>query len=401
MSREQHDGPLLRVAEVFAAFLRLGCTSFGGPVAHLGYFQSEFVERRQWLTAGSFAELVALAQSLPGPASSQVGFAIGLTRAGLPGGLAAWLGFTLPSAVLMLAFAFGHTLFSGKAGAAFLHGLQLVAVAVVANAVLAMQRRLAPDRTRLAFAVLAVPVVLFAAPSVSTPLAIVLGAIGGLLLLRRAPEHDPAQPPSTLTRRTAVIAAALFSALFVACLFFQQAALTARSLFAALFRAGALVFGGGHVVLPLLDGLIVARGWLSPQTFLAGYGAAQALPGPLFSFAAYVGAASRPTQHPLAFGLIALVALFLPGLLLIIAILPFWQALRRQTLVQSALRGVNAAVIGVLIAALYRPVWTSSVHSPADFSIALTAFAALTAFKVQPWIIVLASGLLCWLIAAV
>ncbi|MBV8631896.1 MAG: chromate efflux transporter [Silvibacterium sp.] len=383
--------------EVFLIFLRLGCTSFGGPVAHLGYFQSEFVERRAWLSGESFAELVALAQSLPGPASSQVGFSIGLSRAGLPGGLAAWLGFTAPSAALMLAFAFGHSLFNGKGGAGLLHGLQLVAVAVVAQAVLAMQQRLAPDGRRLAFVIVAVAIVLFAPPFLSSIFAILAGALGGLLFLRLSTDYAAENPVKFVSRRTGSVAAAIFALLLIASLAIHGTELDPVNLFANLFRAGSLVFGGGHVVLPLLDGLVVAKGWISQRAFLAGYGAAQALPGPLFSFAAYVGAAVRPNSHPLAAGLIALIAIFLPGLLLMTAILPYWGSLRRRTGMQSALRGVNASVVGVLIAALYKPVWTSSVHSPPDFWIALSAFMLLTAWRVAPWVVVVSVGGVCWL----
>jgi chromate transporter len=383
--------------EVFLIFLRLGCTSFGGPVAHLGYFQSEFVERRAWLSAESFAELVALAQSLPGPASSQVGFSIGLSRAGLAGGFAAWLGFTCPSAVLMLAFAFGHSLLNGKGGVALLHGLQLVAVAVVAQAVLAMQQRLAPDRRRLVFAIVTVAVVLFAPPFVATIVAILAGAVGGLLFLRVSTGSMAEHPVTFISKRAGNVAASFFVLLLITSLAIHATELTPVNLFANFFRAGSLVFGGGHVVLPLLDGLVVAKGWISQQAFLAGYGAAQALPGPLFSFAAYAGAAAMPNSHSLAAGLIALIAIFLPGLLLMTAILPYWDVLRKRAGMQSALRGINASVVGVLIAALYRPVWTNSVRSPADFWIALAAFTLLTVWRVAPWIVVVSIGFVSWL----
>jgi chromate transporter len=299
----------------------------------------------------------------------------------------------------MLAFAFGHSLFSSNSGAAFLHGLQLVAVAVVAQAVLSMQQRLAPDRWRLSFAVLAAAVVLFGPPFISTACAILFGALGGLLFLRQPRENTVHHQLPLISQRIGAIAALLFASLFVVSLSIQAKDLTLLHLVASFFRAGSLVFGGGHVVLPLLDGLVVANGWLSQQSFLAGYGAAQALPGPLFSFAAYVGAAVRPNSYPLLSGLAALVALFLPGLLLVTAILPFWSTLRTQSFVQSALRGVNASVVGVLIAALYQPVWISTVHSSADFWIALAAFAALTKWHLAPWIIVAAVGTICWLLA--
>lgn len=385
---------------VFLVFLRLGCTSFGGPIAHLGYFQSEFVQRRRWLTPAAFAELVALAQSLPGPSSSQVGYAIGITRAGLPGGIAAWLGFTLPSAALMLLFAFGHALASNAPGtalanqlAAILHGLQLVAVAVVAQAVFSMQRSLAPDRPRILFAVLAAAIVLFAPATFATPLVIAFAALAGLRLAPRNPSSGPTpddthDTPAALSPTTGMTAAILFSILLLATLLPSHLPAT---LFASLYRTGSLVFGGGHVVLPLLEDSIVARGWIAQPAFLAGYGAAQALPGPLFSFAAFLGA-TAPTSHPLASGVLALAAIFLPGILLITAILPFWHLLRRHTAVQSALWGINAAVVGILIAALYQPVWTSTIHTPRDFFIALAAFAALTAARTPPWLVVLAAA---------
>jgi len=258
--------------EVFLIFLRLGCTSFGGPVAHLGYFQAEFVERRKWLSGESYAELVAIAQSLPGPASSQVGYSIGLMHAGLRGGLAAWLGFTSPSAALMLAFAFGHSLFSSKGGAALLHGLQLVAVAVVAQAVLAMRQRLAPDAKRLAFAILAAAVVLLAPPFLSTVVAIAGGGIGGMLLLRASGETMVELHGPVISRRAGSVAATLFVLLLIVCVAIHGYQLNPVDLFANFFRVGALVFGGGHVVLPLLDGSVVAKGWISQDAFLAGYG---------------------------------------------------------------------------------------------------------------------------------
>jgi chromate transporter len=376
-------------AEVFLAFLKLGCLSFGGPIAHLGYFRTEFVERRGWLTDESFAEIVALAQSMPGPASSQVGFAVGLLRAGVPGALAAWIGFTLPSALIMLAFAFGHNIFSGRLGEAALHGLQLVAVAVVAQAVATMQRTLAPDRLRLTFAILAVAIVLFSPASLGTVLAIALGAIAGIVLLPRdeVPTEHAFHPG--VSRTAGALAGAAFALLLVASFAIHNNRIAAPALFAAFYRVGALVFGGGHVVLPLLNEATVAKGWISQQAFLSGYGAAQALPGPLFSFAAYLGAGVRPNPHPLLYGLCALGSLSLPGLLIMSAVLPFWSALRRGRIVQAALKGINASVVGVLIAALFRPLWTSTVHTPADFWIALAAFALLAVWKLQPWIVVL------------
>jgi chromate transporter len=393
----QRSSPL----EVFVAFLRLGCISFGGPIAHLGYFRDAFVERRKWLTEASYAEVIALAQSMPGPASSQVGFAIGLLRAGWLGGLAAWTGFTLPSAALMLAFAYGYGHEPGRVAAAALHGLQLVAVAVVAQAVLRMQRTLAPDVPRLAIALVDSVIALFAPPAYATASAIVAGAIAGLVLLRRQTPVTGGEPlpeitiwettvsQTTVSRRGSVAAATAFVVLLVSALLLSRSRTIFIAVLASLYRTGALVFGGGHVVLPLLDAAIVQRGWLAQPLFLAGYGAAQALPGPLFSIAAYVGAAARPNPHPLLLGLCSLLALFSPGLLLMAAVLPFWETLRRRMLVRSLLGGINASVVGVLAAALYRPLITTAVHGIADAVIACVAFVLLVRFKVQPWIIVL------------
>jgi chromate transporter len=376
--------------EVFFAFLRLGCISFGGPIAHLGYFRDAFVERRKWLTEPAYAGVIALAQSMPGPASSQVGFAIGLLRAGWLGGLAAWTGFTLPSAVLMLAFAYGYGHAQGKVAAAALHGLQLVAVAVVAQAVLRMQRTLAPDLLRLAFALLGAVIALFAAPAYATAAAIVAGAVAGLALLRReysATDDDPL--PSSISQLAGAGAAAVFGVLLAFALLLSANRSIFPAVLASLYRTGALVFGGGHVVLPLLDAAIVQRGWLAQPSFLAGYGAAQALPGPLFSIAAYVGATVRPNAHPLLLGVCSLVALFSPGLLLMAAVLPFWSTLRRRASIRSLLGGINASVVGVLAAALYRPLITTAVHGFTDAVIAVAALVLLAFFRLPPWIIVL------------
>jgi chromate transporter len=382
--------------EVFLTFLRLGCTSFGGPIAHLGYFRAEFVERRRWLSDAAYAELIGLAQSMPGPASSQVGFAIGLLRGGWPGGLAAWTGFTLPSAALMLAFAFGEVLLTGRRAAAILHGLELVAVAVVAQAVLSMRRTLAPDFLRIAIAALGFLLVLISPPHLppqwGTLLAIAVGALAGLVLLRRPRgglENPSAadRPELQLTRRSAHLALALFVALLA--LSVLPARTTACSLLGALLRTGALVFGGGHVVLPLLASAIAQHHWLSQPAFLAGYGAAQALPGPLFSIGAYVGAAARPSAHPLLLGLAALVALFLPGLLLMAAVLPYWSTLRQRPRIAAVLGGINASVVGVLAAALYQPLLVTAVHTIPDVLIAATAFLLLVRLRTPPWAIVL------------
>lgn len=396
--RKQRSSPL----EVFFAFLSLDCTSFGGPIAHLGYFRTVFVERRQWLTESAYAELIALAQSMPGPASSQVGFATGLLRAGWLGGLAAWAGFTVPSALLMLFFAYGYGHARGRIATGAFHGLQLVAVAVVAQAVVRMQRTLAPDALRLALALAGGLIALFAPAATSTVLAVAAGAVLGPLLMRFSagrPADDEQHLSTTISRRGGVVALSAFLVLLVAALFLADAQTIFIAALARLYRTGALVFGDGHVVLPLLDAAIVQHGWLTRSSFLAGYGAAQALPGPLFSIGAFIGAAVRPSAHPLMLGFCSLLALFLPGLLLMGAVLPFWSTLRRRPLAQSLLWGINASVVGVLAAALYRPLITTAVHTVADIFIALAAFVSLTRFKLQPWIIVVSVALVSALVA--
>jgi chromate transporter len=390
--------------EVLLVFLRLGCTSFGGPVAHIGYFRAEFVERRHWLPEASFADLVALCQFMPGPASSQLGMSIGLLRGGPLGMLAAWVGFTLPSALAMLAFAYGVQTLGDVSNAAWLKGLKLVAVAVVAQAVWGMAQSLAPDRPRATLAVAAALVALAVPSSVGQIAAIVLGGIVGLTLLPMAAAKDAADHVPlglNLNRGVAVTAIVLF---FVLLLFLPPFASTIDSqalrLFEAFYRAGALVFGGGHVVLPLLQSAVVPSGWVTNDTFLAGYGAAQAVPGPLFTFAAYLGAAMIPPPNGSLGALIAVVAIFAPSFLLVTGLLPFWDTLRRRQGMQATLRGVNAAVVGVLLAALYTPVWTSGVHTPAGFGLALTAFLALTLWALPPWIVVVAGALVASAVAA-
>jgi chromate transporter len=385
---------------VLLTFLRLGCTSFGGPVAHLGYFRSEFVLRRKWLDESAYADIVGLCQFLPGPASSQVGFTIGLLKAGPLGGLAAWTGFTLPSALLMFAFAYGHTLFSSRRGLGILHGLQLAAVAVVAQAAFGMMRKLAPDRIRGAIVVLAAGIVLLSAHASSQIIAIAAGALIGVVLCR----DTSAPTPQTLevpVSRAAAIASLVIFTLFLAMppVLLPVAPHGSIGLFQAFYRTGALVFGGGHVVLPLLQSATVAPGWIDNDAFLAGYGAAQALPGPLFTFAAYLGAVLRPEPHGAAGAVIALLALFLPGLLLIVGILPFWNRLRRSTGTRALFAGVNASVVGILLAALYQPVWTGTVHKASDFAIVLAGYIALTVSKALPWVVVCAIAAICGLSA--
>lgn len=384
------------VLEVLLAFLRLGCTSFGGPVAHIGYFRSEFVERRRWLPESGFADLVALCQFMPGPASSQLGMAIGLLRAGPLGMFAAWVGFTLPSALAMLAFAYGVAALGDVSNAAWLKGLKLVAVAVVAQAVWGMARSLAPDRPRATLAVLAALIALAVPSSLGQIAAIVAGAAAGLAALPQ-PQADTGRDhmPLGISLHRGVAAATLVM-FFLLLLFLSPIAATLASqalrLFDAFYRAGALVFGGGHVVLPLLQAAVVPNGWVTNDAFLAGYGAAQAVPGPLFTFAAYLGAALRPAPNGALGALIAVVAIFAPSFLLVTGLLPFWDTLRTRRRMQAALRGVNAAVVGVLLAALYTPVWTSGVHSPAGFGLGASAFLALAFWAVPPWLVVVAGA---------
>ncbi len=379
--------PLL---EVLLVFLRLGVTSFGGPVAHLGYFRAEFVERRKWLDEAAYVDIVALCQFLPGPASSQVGITLGTLRAGLPGALAAWFGFTMPSALAMIAFGYGVAELGDISHVPWLHGLKIVAVAVVAQAVWGMARSLCPDRERATLAVGAA-VLALAVPSAAGQIgAIIAGGLIGWRLFRGRSGNKAAPLAVRIERPAAVGALVLF---FV--LLFGLPVLAAASsnhileLISSFYRSGALVFGGGHVVLPLLQQAVVPTGWVSNDAFLAGYGAAQAVPGPLFTFAAYLGTVMGPGPNGWIGGLICLIAIYLPSFLLLMGILPFWDALRARTGVQSALKGVNAAVVGLLLAALYMPVWTSAIFAPADFALGVVAFLLLALWAVPPWLVVL------------
>lgn len=371
--------------EVLWVFLRLGCTSFGGPVAHLGYFQKEFVTRRRWFSQSEYAELVAIAQSLPGPASSQVGFGVGLLRAGWVGGLAAWVGFTLPSAALMVALAFGHTAMNGAAAVRVLHGLQLVAVAVVAQAVVTMQRTLAPELRRWVIALIGAAIVLFAPVSAANLMAIAVGAGAGLVVCRESEVGVAVLVPLRVSRRMGVGALMLFGGLLGVSAFVSTGVMR---IFAAFYRTGALVFGGGHVVLPLLEHAVVDRGWVKESVFLSGYGAVQAVPGPLFSFAAYLGAVMEPAGHRGVHAVVALVAIFLPGLLLMASVLPFWARVRGNAQFRAGLRGANASVVGILAAALVRPLVPSTVHTWVDGVFVVVAFALLQVKRVQAWMVV-------------
>jgi chromate transporter len=379
--------------EVLLIYLKLGLTCFGGPIAHIGYFREEFVVRRRWLDEQAFADLVALCQFLPGPASSQTGFAIGLMRAGYLGGLAAWTAFTLPSAIALVLFADGVGSLGGVIGTSLLHGLQLVAVAIVAQAVWGMARSLSPDRERASISAVAALIILFSPSSLAQITAILLGGLTGLLLCRGAPPVASGHVTMPVSRSAGIAALAAFAVLLIGLLLAQGRLSTGLDLFAAFYRSGALVFGGGHVVLPLLREAFVAPGWVGDDAFLAGYGAAQAVPGPLFTFAAYLGAVAHATPNGLTGAIVGLVGIFLPGILVLIGTLPFWDALRTRLGVQAAMRGINAAVVGILAAALYDPVWTSSVKTSGDFAIALIGFVLLVAWRAPPLVVVVTGAL--------
>lgn len=376
------------------AFLKLGCTSFGGPIAHIGYFRSEFVEKRKWLDDGAYTDLVALCNFLPGPASSQIGIALGTLKAGIPGGVAAWLGFTLPSALVLLLFAYGFSAFGLSADAGWIHGLKIVAVAVVAQAVWGMGKTLCPDRLRATLAI-AATLIVFAWPCAwGQILAIVLGALLGLRYLPPVTLHQPENTRFLVSKRAAVTAWVLFLALLFALpVLAHLTGNQALAMFDSFYRTGSLVFGGGHVVLPLLRNEVVLPGWVDDSVFLAGYGAAQAVPGPLFTFAAYLGSVLSVTPNGFLGGSLCLIAIFLPAFLLVIGALPFWDALRQRTKVQSALRGVGASVVGLLLAALYDPLWTSSIKSTRDLALALVSFGLLMFWKWRPLYVVLLAAI--------
>ncbi|HUL46875.1 MAG TPA: chromate efflux transporter [Steroidobacteraceae bacterium] len=377
-------------AEVLRAFGALGLRSFGGPIAHLGYFRDEFVVRRGWLSEAAYADLVALCQFLPGPASSQVGFSIGLARAGVAGALAAWLGFTLPSAAALVAFAFGARFLGGAGGAGLLHGLQLTAVAIVAQAVLSMARNLAPDRARASIAVAALLIVLAGGSSLAQLAAIAVGGVAGLVLCRDAAALAAPELRVPVSRGAGLAALVLFAVLLLGLPLLRAATASQNvALLEAFYRSGALVFGGGHVVLPLLRDAVVAPGWVSDSTFLSGYGAAQAVPGPLFSFAAYLGAVVNIGPGGIAGAAAALIAIYAPGMLLLLGALPLWQSLRQMRRAPAVISGIHAAVVGLLAAALYDPIWTTAVHSRADLAVAAVGFMLLVAWRLPPLFAVL------------
>ena len=386
-----------RALEVFLAFLRLGVTSFGGPIAHLGYFRAEFVERRRWLDDPAFSDLVGLCQFLPGPTSSQVGMALGTMRAGSPGALAAWLGFTTPSALLLVAFGYGMARFSDVAQSGAVHGLKVVAVAVVAQAVWGMAKTLCPDRSRAALAICAALLTLVLPTSVGQIGAIAASALAGLYLVKVVPPAQDTEEAFAASPRWGAVCLVLFVVLLAGLPIAAQASGSLLlHLVDGFYRAGALVFGGGHVVLPLLQSAVVPSGVVSNEQFLAGYGAAQAVPGPLFTFAAYLGTVMNGPLSGWQGGLVFLAAIFLPGYLLVAGTLPFWERLRRRTRIRAAMAGVNAGVVGILLSALYDPVWTSAIHSRADFGLALAAFGLLVHARLSPILVVLLTALGGW-----
>ena len=385
--------------EVLLAFLKLGLTSFGGPVAHLGYFRTEFVERRKWLDDKSYSDLVALCQFLPGPASSQIGMVLGLGRSGWSGALAAWIGFTLPSAIALILFAIGMSHWAGVAQSGAIHGLKVVAVAVVAQAVWGMARSLCPDRPRAAVAIASTLLVLAMPSAVGQIAAIAFGGVVGRWALAFKPPPAAQHREYSVSKKTGAVLLGIFAVLLALLPVLGAAVhLPALKIFSDFYQAGALVFGGGHVVLPLLQTSVVP-GAMSNEAFLAGYGAAQAVPGPLFTFAAYLGAAMSSPLGGWVGGMILLVAVFLPAFLLVMGALPYWESLRQRVGVQKAMAGVNAAVVGLLGAALYDPVWTSSIHSKADFGLALAAFGLLVYARLSPALVVMLAALAGWLFA--
>ncbi len=379
--------------EVLRIFAKLGFSCFGGPIAHIGYFRDEFVVRRKWIDEHAFADLVGLCQFLPGPASSQVGFSIGLMRAGYLGALAAWTGFTLPSAAALIIFAYGASALSGPLGSGLLHGLKLTAVAIVAQAVLGMARNLCPDRERASIAVVAALIILFSTSSIAQVAAIVLGGLAGLWLCRSEATAPSGHVELPVSRTVGLACLAGFFILLAGLpLVRGLSGSSGVALFEAFYRSGALVFGGGHVVLPLLREAFVTPGWLNDNAFLAGYGAAQAVPGPLFTFAAYLGTVVSAEPHGLAGAALGLLGIFLPGMLVLLGVLPFWDSFRKRPNAQAIMRGVNAAVVGLLGAALYNPVWSTSVKTSGDFGVALLGFVLLIAWRAPPLIVVAISA---------
>ena len=383
--------------QVFLIFLKLGLTSFGGPVAHLGYFRDEFVGKRQWLSDQQYADIVALCQFLPGPASSQVGIAIGLSRAGHLGALCAWLGFTMPSAILLIIFALGVAQYSDIATSGILHGLKIAAVAIVAQALWGMGRNLCPDKSRITIMVITACFVLAVPSAFGQVMAIMIAGIVGIVLFKPEISDQAALKLPISMKMGGFWLSIFFILLIILPVFAWLLPSTTLAIVDDFYRAGSLVFGGGHVVLPLLLAEVVETGMMNKDLFLAGYGATQIVPGPLFTFAAFLGASMNDAPNGWLGGMIALVAIFLPSFLLVLGVLPFWEQLRRHSRTKAALMSVNAAVVGLLLAAFYQPIWINTILNATDFSLALIAFVALMYWKLPVWFVVIACGGLGWL----
>jgi len=389
MKQNNNNRGIKSLLEILFVSTRLGFTSFGGPVAHLGYFHNEYIRRRKWMDEKAYADLVALCQFLPGPASSQVGIGIGIMRAGVLGGIVSFIGFTLPSVIALIIFAIILQGFD-VADAGWIHGLKIVAVAVVAHAILGMAQKLTPDLKRKALALFALVGTLLWQTAFTQIGVILISAFIGFLLYKQHAEDEHSTIKFPISRSFAVICLSLFFGLLILLPILREAtSLNWIAMFDSFYRSGSLVFGGGHVVLPLLEREFVPTGWLTEEAFLAGYGAAQAVPGPLFTFAAYLGAVINGWKG----GILATVAIFLPAFLLILGTLPFWDSLRRNPKIKGALMGVNAAVVGILIAAFYHPIWTSSIIAPIDFAFASILFSMLVYWKLPPWIIVVTGAI--------
>ncbi|MFX3631369.1 MAG: chromate transporter [Candidatus Pristimantibacillus sp.] len=386
--QDEKKSKISTLIEVFLVSTKLGLTSFGGPIAHLGYFHNEYISRRKWMDERSYADLVALCQFLPGPASSQVGIGIGIVRAGLIGGLVAWLGFTLPSIIVLVLFASllqGYNV--GNAG--WIHGLKIVAVAIVAHAILGMGQKLTPDRNRITLAVITAVITLLWTTAYSQVLIIIAAGLVGIWLYRKNTDQAAPDLHITISRSLAIVCLSVFFILLIALPFLRQwGEYEWLAMFDSFYRTGSLVFGGGHVILPLLESEVVSTGWVSESDFLTGYGAAQAVPGPLFTFASYLGAMAGG----LSGALVATLAIFLPAFLLVAGALPFWNGLRASSKVRGALVGINAAVVGILLAALYDPLWTTTILEPSDFALVVILFIMLVFWKLPPWMIVLAGA---------
>lgn len=378
-----------RLIEVFLISTKLGLTSFGGPIAHLGYFHNEYIRKRKWLDEHSYADLVALCQFLPGPASSQVGIGIGIIRGGIVGGIAAFLGFTVPSAVVLILFAL---MMKGAnvANTGWVHGLKIVAIAVVAQAIVGMAQKLTPDLKRKFIALLALVTTLIWQSNLTQVAIILLSALIGYHFFKQS-EQEPASPIKVpISKAFAITCLTLYFAILIILPVANE--LTSNKWIAlsdSFYRSGSLVFGGGHVVLPLLEREMVPTGWISKENFLAGYGAAQAVPGPLFTFAAYLGTVINGWKG----GVFATAVIFLPAFLLVVGTLPFWDLLRKNAKVRGALLGVNAAVVGILLAAFYNPIWVSSIFKPVDFAFAAILFSMLVFWKLPPWVVVITGAI--------